>query len=160
MAVALAAGLAAIAVAQAPAPGAADTPPTGKQQLLGLNRDLFMLEEELLFPANAQVTVFISTRLTDKFVLDQVRVRLDGSGIAEHLYTEREIASLRAGGIQRLHMGRLPAGQHQLTAFCALRGPGQQDFRHRNVFDISKSSAPKFVELQVTDNGFEIHTWE
>lgn len=161
-AVVLAMGLAAIALAQAPVPvpGPADSVPTGKQQLLGLNRDLFMLEEELLFPANAQVTVFISTKLSDKYVLDQVQVRLDASGVAEHLYTEREIASLRAGGVQRLHMGRLPAGQHQLTAFCALRGPGQRDFRHRNVFSIDKSSAPKFVELKVTDNGFEIHTWE
>ncbi len=31
-----------------------------KKEVLDLNRDLFLLEEELLFPANSQVAFFIS----------------------------------------------------------------------------------------------------
>jgi hypothetical protein len=31
-----------------------------KQEVLELNRELFILEEELLFPANTQVAVFVS----------------------------------------------------------------------------------------------------
>ena len=31
-----------------------------KKEVLNLNRDLFLLEEELLFPANSQVAFFIS----------------------------------------------------------------------------------------------------
>ena len=31
-----------------------------KQEVLELNRDLFVLEEELLFPATTQVAVFVS----------------------------------------------------------------------------------------------------
>ena len=33
---------------------------TLKKEVLDLNRDLFLLEEELLFPANSQVAFFIS----------------------------------------------------------------------------------------------------
>ena len=38
-----------------------------KKEVLDLNRDLFLLEEELLFPANSQVAFFISMDVGEYF---------------------------------------------------------------------------------------------
>ena len=43
-----------------------------KKEVLDLNRDLFLLEEELLFPANSQVAFFISMDVGEYFALDSL----------------------------------------------------------------------------------------
>jgi len=43
---------------------------TLKQEVIELNRDLLALEEELLFPANTQVAVFLSMDVGTLFQLD------------------------------------------------------------------------------------------
>ena len=50
-----------------------------KKEVLDLNRDLFLLEEELLFPANSQVAFFISMDVGEYFSLDSVNLTIDGS---------------------------------------------------------------------------------
>ena len=45
-----------------------------KQQTLELNRDLFILEEELLFPSNTQLAVFVSLDVGQFFKLDAVKL--------------------------------------------------------------------------------------
>ena len=48
-----------------------------KKDVVDLNRDLFVLEEELLFPANTQVAVFLSMDVGDFFALDSVQLKID-----------------------------------------------------------------------------------
>jgi len=48
-----------------------------KKQVLDLNRDLFLLEEELLFPSNTQTAVFISMDVGEFFGLDSVELKID-----------------------------------------------------------------------------------
>jgi len=43
-----------------------------KSQVIQLNRDLMVLEEELLFPASTQVAVFVSMDVGKLFDLDSV----------------------------------------------------------------------------------------
>ena len=43
-----------------------------KKEVLSLNRDLFILEEDLLFPANTQFSVFLSMDSGHFFALDSV----------------------------------------------------------------------------------------
>ena len=44
-----------------------------KDEVLDLNRELFLLEEELLFPANTQVAVFLSMDVGEYFAIDSVQ---------------------------------------------------------------------------------------
>ena len=48
-----------------------------KADVIRLNRDLMVLEEELLFPANTQIAIFVSMDVGRMFSLDSVRVKLD-----------------------------------------------------------------------------------
>ena len=81
-----------------------------KKEVLSLNRDLFILEEDLLFPPNTQFSVFLSMDAGALFGLDSVQLKINDKNIANHLYTERELAALKRGGVQRLYIGNLPSG--------------------------------------------------
>src|SRR5210317_1215129 len=81
-----------------------------KKQVLDLNRDLFLLEEELLFPANSQVAFFLSMDVGEYFELDSVNLKIDGKEVVNYLYTARETDALIRGGVQRVHMANLKTG--------------------------------------------------
>ena len=51
-----------------------------KKQLIDLNRDLFKLEEELLYPASTQVAVFLSVDVGTFFALDSVELTQESRG--------------------------------------------------------------------------------
>jgi len=128
-----------------------------KQEVLELNRDLFMLEEELLFPSNTQVSVFVSMDVGEFFELDSVTVKIDGKEVADYLYTQREIEALIRGGVQRIHIGNLKAGEHELVAFFTGKGPHGRDYKRGATTQIKKGLGPKYVELKIVDqtNNFQ-----
>lgn len=137
-----------------------------KQDVLDLNRDLFMLEEELLFPANTQVAVFLSMDVSSYFQIDSVQLRLDDKQVANYLYTEREVDGLNRGGVQRLYLGNVKFGQHELVAFFTGKGPHDRDYRRGATITFRKGEGAKFLELRVSDRQraqqpeFVIKEWE
>ena len=137
-----------------------------KKEVLQLNRDLFMLEEDLLFPANTQFSVFVSMDAGNLFTLDSIQLRIDDKVVANHLYTERELKALQRGGVQRLHIGNLKSGEHELVALFIGRGPSNRDYRRGATTTFNKSSEPQFIELKIIDNttkeqpDFAIKVWE
>jgi len=138
---------------------------TLKKETLELNRDLFMLEEDLLFPSSTQVSVFVSMDVGNFFQLDSVRVQIDGKEVADYLYTRREIDALKRGGVQRIHVGNLRTGEHELVAFFTGKGPHGRDYKRGTTATIKKGIGPKYVELKIVDQtnndqpGFDIKEW-
>lgn len=122
-----------------------------KKQVMELNRDLFVLEEELLFPASTQVAVFLSMDVGELFQLDSVQVKLNDKVVTNYLYTERELQALRRGGVQRLYLGNLPVGKHELVAFFTGKGPHERDYRRGTTLVFEKGTDPKYIELQIRD---------
>ncbi len=94
-----------------------------KGDVIRLNRDLMVLEEELLFPANTQVALFVSMDVGKLFELDSVQIKLDDKVVANYLYTPLEVQALHRGGVQRVYLGNLRAGEHQIVAFFTGKGP-------------------------------------
>jgi hypothetical protein len=137
-----------------------------KGQVMQLNRDLLVLEEELLFPANTQVAVFLSMDTGKLFELDSVQVKLDDKVVASYLYTPSEVQALHRGGVQRLYLGNLRAGEHELVAYFTGKGPHQRDYRRGATLKFRKGTEPKYVELQVKDSSqklqpeFQIKVWQ
>ncbi len=122
-----------------------------KTEALQLNRDLMVLEEELLFPANTQVAVFVSLDVGKLFALDSVQVKLDDKEVANYLYTPAEVASLVRGGVQRLYLGNLRAGPHELVAYFVGKGPHERDYRRGTTLKFDKGADAKYIELQIKD---------
>jgi len=123
-----------------------------KQEAMDLNRDLLVLEEELLFPASTQVAVFVSVDVGALFDLDSVELKLDDSVVTSYLYTEREVRALHRGGVQRLYMGNLRTGKHELVAVFVGKGPKGRDYRRGTTLKFEKGTDPKYIELQIRDD--------
>jgi hypothetical protein len=137
-----------------------------KKELVDLNRDLFRLEEELLYPASTQVAVFLSLNVGTFFALDSVQLRLDGKEVANYLYTQREVEALHRGGVQKLYLGNLKAGEHELVAVFTGKGPHDRDYRRGTTVKFDKAVGAKYVELRITDRDaalqpeFAVRQWE
>jgi hypothetical protein len=137
-----------------------------KSAVLDLNRDLFMLEEELLYPANTQVAVFVSMDIGEFFALDSVQLKLDGKSVTNYLYSVREVESLHRGGVQRLYLGNLKTGDHEIVAIFTGAGPHGRDYRRGATLSFEKQIGAKFVELQISDREskqqpeFMVREWE
>jgi len=137
-----------------------------KSDVLDLNRDLFVLEQELLYPANTQVAVFVSMDAGTFFALDSVQLKIDGKEVADYLYTPREVHALVQGGVQRLYVGNLKVGKHELVAFLTGKGPHNLDYTRGATLNFQKDIGAKYLELTITDDQsklqpqFRIKDWE
>jgi hypothetical protein len=137
-----------------------------KKQSIELNRDLFALEEELLFPANTQVAVFVSMDVGQFFDLDAVQIKIDGKIVANYLYTDRQVDALIRGGVQRVYVGNVKGGAHELVAVFTGNGPHARDYRRGATVNFEKSDRPKYLELKIVDATanyqpeFQIKEWQ
>lgn len=137
-----------------------------KKEVLDLNRELFVLEEELLFPANTQVAVFVSMDVGEFFALDSVTLKVDNKEVANYLYTEREAQSLLKGGVHRVFIGNLKAGEHELLALFSGQGPHARDYKRGATVKLEKGVGAKYVELKISDRAvkaqpeFIVKEWE
>lgn len=137
-----------------------------KQETLSLNRDLLILEEELLYPASSQVAVYLSMDLGEYFELDSVRLELDGQMVVSELYTQEQVQALHRGGVQRLYMGNLKSGEHEISAFFTGLGPNGQEYKRAAKLDLEKTQEPLVLELRIVDSTlklqpvFDIKEWQ
>ncbi len=122
-----------------------------KSDVIKLNRDLLVLEEELLFPASTQVAVFVSMDVGKMFSLDSVQIKLDDKVVANYLYTPLEVAALHRGGVQRVYLGNLRVGEHELTAFFTGGGPHERDYKRGATVKFEKGTDAKYIELRIQD---------
>ncbi|MBW4934480.1 hypothetical protein [Marinobacter sp. F4206] len=123
-----------------------------KQSVVVLNKDLRVLEEDLLFPANTRFHVFLSLNVGEFFHLEGVELRLDNETIASYLYSEEERAALSKGGMHRLHLGNISAGEHTLSAFFIGQGPNGREYKRGSSLRFTKAQGPKYVELSIADS--------
>src|SRR6187551_1049893 len=137
-----------------------------KKDVVDLNKELFVLEEELLFPANTQVAVFVSMDIGEFFALDSLSLKIDNKEVANYLYTPREAEALLKGGVHRVYLGNLKVGEHELVAFFNGKGPMERDYKRGANLKFEKGVGAKYLELRITDRQrkgqpeFQIKDWE
>ena len=137
-----------------------------RRDVIDLNRDLFMLEEDLLFPASTQIAVFVSMDVGTFFALDSVQVKVDDKEVANYLYTERELEALKRGGVHRVWLGNLKAGEHEIVAYFTGEGTHERDYKRGTTLMVKKGVGAKYVELRISDRErklqpeFLVKVWE
>ena len=100
------------------------------------------------------------------FGLDSVEIKLDNKDVTNYLYTEREVDALIRGGVQRLYVGNLKTGEHELVAVFTGEGPHVRDYRRGASLNFEKGIGPKYIELTISDREnklqpeFVVREWE
>jgi len=123
-----------------------------KQEVLSVNRDLFILEEDLLFPASTQVATYFSVDIGYFFSLDNIKITIDDKAVTHYLYTEKDIDALYRGAIQKLYLGNVSRGEHELVAIIIGHGPHNREYRNAVSFKFYKDTEAKALEIQLRDD--------
>jgi hypothetical protein len=118
-----------------------------KSDVLRIAAELSQLEEKLLYPSGTQVAIFVAMPKGDKMRLDAVRLQIDGQLVAHYIYSLKELEALRKGGVQRIYVGNVATGDHQLEVLVDGKLDGGADFSRTERFAFRKDVKPKLVEL-------------
>jgi hypothetical protein len=118
-----------------------------KSDVLSIAAELSRLEEKLLYPSGTQVAIFVALAKGDAMRLDAVRLQIDGQLVAHHIYSAKELEALRKGGVQRVYVGNVSAGDHQLDVLVDGKLEGGADFSRSEQFGFRKEVKPKLVGL-------------
>jgi len=145
----------------APPKGAQEAPQKDQRQMRGLDEqiqevksdalriaaELSLLEEKLLYPSGTQVAIFVAMPKGDTMSLDAVRLQIDGQLVAHYIYSLKELEALRKGGVQRIYVGNVATGDHQLEVLVDGKLEGGADFSRTEHFAFRKEVKPKLVGL-------------
>jgi len=118
-----------------------------KSDVLSIAAELSQLEEKLLYPSGTQVAIFVALAEGDWMRLDAVRLQIDGQLVAHYIYSAKELEALRKGGVQRIYVGNVATGDHQLEVLVDGQLEGGADFNPIERFSFHKGVKPKLVEL-------------
>jgi hypothetical protein len=81
--------------------------------------------------------------------LDAVRLQIDGQLVTHYIYSFKELEALRKGGVQRIYVGNVATGNHQLDVVVDGKLEGGADFNSTEHFTFNKEVKPKLVELTI-----------
>ena len=123
-----------------------------KIDILDLNTVLLKLQEDLLFPEDSSMIVFLSIEGGTYFTLDSVKLTLDDKMVTSYLYTNREVTALRKGGVQRLYMGNVKVGEHELVAIFTGSGPKTSDYKRAESILFEKEFGATYIKLIIRDD--------
>jgi hypothetical protein len=118
-----------------------------KSDILNISQELSRLEEKLLYPSGTQVAIFVELAKGDQMRLDAVRLQINGQLVAHHIYSFKELEALRKGGVQRIYVGNVATGDHQLEVLIDGKLQDGADFTRTERFTFRKEVKPKLVGL-------------
>jgi hypothetical protein len=124
-----------------------------KSDVLSIAAELNQLEEKLLYPSGTQVAIFVTLAKGDQMRLDAVRLQIDGQLVAHHIYSAKELEAFRKGGVQRLYVGNVSTGDHQLEVVVDGKVEGGADFTRTERFTVRKEVKPKMVGFTLAGPG-------
>ncbi|PTQ88181.1 hypothetical protein [Agitococcus lubricus] len=122
-----------------------------KSDVLTLNRDVSQLENELLFPSSS-TTILVGVNAGSKLRLVDVKLSIDDQIVSYHAYSEQETVALSKGGLQRLYMGNVNSGSHNIQAVITAYDANGKDFQRTVNYTFSKNSLRKIVEIKAGDD--------
>ncbi len=122
-----------------------------KLQLLQLNQELLLLDEKIRYPEQTRTTFFVALDVGFFFQLQSLQLKIDGVEVANSDYNPVQVDALKKGGVQRLYIGNLSAGKHELLVVFHGVGPNQRDYKRAAKFQLDKTSTAHFIKLLIRD---------
>lgn len=124
-----------------------------KSDVLNIDTQLKQLEEKLLYPSNTELAVFVRLAGGNKFNLYAVKIQIDGKRAADYIYSYRELEALRKGGVQRIYMGNVATGAHEIQVSMSSKLAGGKDYTKTESFSFTKGVRPKLIGVTLAGPG-------
>ena len=137
-----------------------------KEEILGINRDILLLEELSLYPHGQQLVVLVSVAKDSPVKPETISLQLDGQTVSQYRYTGSEGATLQEGGVHRLYSGRLSDGEHSLAVTVTGQRARDRVFNEQRSVTITKRPGRKYLELHLgsgeksSEPGLTVREWQ
>lgn len=123
-----------------------------KLDMLELGRDMVIFEDEILYPEQSRVAIYLSMDVGEFFDLQSVKLLLANNVIAQQDYSSTQSLSFEKGAVQRLYINNLNPGKYELTAYFEGKGPRHRTYKRALNYVLDKSNKPAYVEFRISDN--------
>lgn len=120
-----------------------------KQDVLELSEQLSRIEQQLLYPADTHLNLFVSIPVRLEAALESAQLVIDDQRVASHVYTAEENRALQHGGVQRLYTGNVMPGEHRIQVELVVRTPTDERITLQDSLRFDKNEQAAFVELQL-----------
>lgn len=126
-----------------------------KSAALSIAAELKMLEERLLYPSGTQVSIYLSIARQAGVQPSAVAIQINGEPATNHIYDAKELEALQKGGVQKLYVGNLTEGRHELrVTVTGTLGDGA-DFAETGQHVFMKDVEPKELSIRLARPGNE-----
>lgn len=120
-----------------------------KEEILGINREIRLIEELSLYPHGQQLIVLVSTAPDSSLVPENISLQLDGQLASQHRYSASETTAMLKGGVHRLYTGRVREGEYRLQVSVRGKDVRGDAFNQQSSATITKRVGQKYVELHL-----------
>ena len=137
-----------------------------KKEVLLLDRDLSILEQEILYPLMSQFSVYLSAADKPPFKSGAITLKIDGQTVADQRFSATTIAALFNDTVQRLYIGALTPGEHTLQLIYSWQGQEIKPIKGEIIHTFKKRNQAKLIELTLVKQAssktplFNILEWE
>lgn len=143
---------------QVPAEGLDEKVQAIKREVLRISTELRQLQEKLMYPADTQVSLFVSLAQGDRSRLDAVTIKIDGKSVSHYIYAAKELEALQHGGVQPIYTGNIRVGTHTLDVEIIGKAADNSDYQRSTSHKFYKMKGPKVIEITLSGSGSTIQS--
>lgn len=110
-------------------------------------KDIAQLEQKVRQLIDTRLSLFLTLGSQNGLDLDSVELFVNGKPAVSHLYTPNENGALKQGGIQKLFMGNLVNGTHELKAVITARAANDRFVRRESLHSFKKRPGELRLEM-------------
>ena len=99
---------------------------------------------------------FVALGEGESFRLDAVQLGINDELAAHHIYSFKELDALQHGGVQRIYMGNLPKGSHDLEVSVLGKLANGEDFNRAERFTFRKGIDPSLLGITLAPDSGEV----
>lgn len=122
-----------------------------KESVLELNQSLYALEQDLLNPAATRAAFYLSLSRGEFFDPMAIEITSKDMEPIQHIYTERQVKTLRLGAVHPISQVNIGPGEHDLR--IVIRGMNHLGQNRELVLKerINKTAQPLLMEIVIRD---------
>lgn len=126
-----------------------------KSVALSIAAELNILEERLLYPSGTQVSIYLSVARQADIQPSAVAIHINGEPVTNHIYSVKELEALQKGGVQKLYVGNVVEGRHELRVTITGALVDGTDFAETGQHMFTKDVEPKALSIRLARPGNE-----
>ena len=123
-----------------------------KEEMVQLGREIKLLEDVFLYPAESKVALYLSMNVGKLFTLEKISLVINDELVTEYDYSGREESGLKKGAAQQIYIGNYLPGEYEMRLVLYGVGPHGRKYKRAVSHRFSKDRKAKVMQVIVYDD--------